>query len=1517
MPVLTTGVLTPRCRSAQFWVLADRLRTKRTLAQRFIAAARAAAFFLAMFFTLSVQAQLEVDDEDIDRAAIVGLSVVHRAAFAASFAPDPITALIAEGVAVASEVTLKFIRSPLTIPNDVSFRPRESLFDPETGSNEAECIHEFELPQAAFLSSDLFGFNLGTLLEGENVLFPVPQDWGDLGPPKTFHYNTEVMVSASNPFIERSLTPQTVRFPAGNHQIFWRADTVFDPIFDAALPAAILAATAYTKWRRGEFLLANPAGVDDLVKAYQKGQKAGKTLLQKAKLSVQFALDACESRPEVCLKRAYTFAGKPAADFVTDFEILTVNRERTQLFTVFDVHDPTLDILEPNLTIEALDFGGTFVDRVENQILASVEADDTCGRVVTLTNDLPILLPLGNTDVTWTATDPGPGLTRDRNSVTATQRITVQDTQAPIIVPPPSRVIEVDPSDFDGSDGLDSTGVNPAVVDLGIPRVVDLADPSPTISTDAPEFFPVDTRTEVTWSATDKGFPSPNTSTATQLITVKQLGTNTAPSVGNVSASTLTSQPVAIRLTGLDNDVLGGRVDPVAISIIDRPQNGEFVAPLLPYFIEDFRTSPLGPYGEDFFLSNNRSNWLFDNVCRIVTPEPPSTRILRDWVYVPRFVQVEDDGTHFMIDRYWRCGPSNASSEERISKWDRDGNYLGQMDYGGTTDNFVMDQDGFIYVLTRQGAGSSSTLSLQQFTPDFDSNSDFRRDFWRFDFASTGDDPVSQESLSYARVDSNAGLIYVNDRRRIFVYDVRSDLADPQRNSTNGMEDAYLGALRNSEEIFACTSFGSSWSGFAMEVESTGSLYVADTCGDRIHKFEPSFFDEQGEFQMGEYVGWMGRCDSSTNKACDEDRKTTKGYSCTDETCTTSSGTGRNNAGGSGPGQFSVPVYLAIDPNDILYVADSANDRIQRFAPDGTFAGQAESTGSGINRGDNPSFVLGNMGSPKAVSVNSSQFFVVDQEESFINVFETTPLQDITDDGATVSYVSEFDFHGGSDTFTYRASDGLDDSNLGTVTVNVSRNFRPPVVESLNVTTVEDTSVDITLIGDDPDGIIGEDFNGLDRISYSIVQPPEHGTLRGTAPDLTYEPDFDYFGEDQFTYVANDGRENSEEAVAAISITPVDDPLRLQDVAWPARVGRGFPTVLMASFTDDGGANGYSAELNWGDGTVERDGDFVDPDGEDGDEPPRLDGVKVMAPVGTSEGMAVADYIYTRTGSFSGRLCLSDGTTEVCDDNRVSVQELVNLAVSMTPDDPTTAADSQQLVLQITNTRPMGWSGRTAAGLGVAVSDIDGDYRVAGVTDPSGRGRCSLQAGALSCQPQDLAPGESLDLTLQIEPVGREAAGEVIAAVVATVTTSSDAISNEYNVSNTILFQSSTTDTDGDGMTDAFEERFGLNPNVNDAGADPDGDGLTNLEEFNANTDPTKADTDGDGLSDSVDPDPLDGLAASGGDLNGDGVTDARDVLVLQRALAGQGEASIDLNQDGRTDAADLMLLQQRVRAGG
>lgn len=115
----------------------------------------------------------------------------------------------------------------------------------------------------------------------------------------------------------------------------------------------------------------------------------------------------------------------------------------------------------------------------------------------------------------------------------------------------------------------------------------------------------------------------------------------------------------------------------------------------------------------------------------------------------------------------------------------------------------------------------------------------------------------------------------------------------------------------------------------------------------------------------------------------------------------------------------------------------------------------------------------------------------------------------------------------GLDSFTFMAHDGTTDSNIATITIRVNT---PPTAESQSVTTVENTAVSITLTAADIDG---------DSLTYLIVTGPSHGTLSGTAPDLTYTPDVDYTGSDSFTFVANDGTVDSNVATVNITVNAV------------------------------------------------------------------------------------------------------------------------------------------------------------------------------------------------------------------------------------------------------------------------------------------------------------------------------------------------------------------------------------------
>jgi len=89
-------------------------------------------------------------------------------------------------------------------------------------------------------------------------------------------------------------------------------------------------------------------------------------------------------------------------------------------------------------------------------------------------------------------------------------------------------------------------------------------------------------------------------------------------------------------------------------------------------------------------------------------------------------------------------------------------------------------------------------------------------------------------------------------------------------------------------------------------------------------------------------------------------------------------------------------------------------------------------------------------------------------------------------------------------------------------------NDTPPVTTSQTKLIAIDHSVTVTLTG--------TDFNVNNYLSFTIVTPPQHGTLSGSDANRIYTPAFHYVGPDSFTFKANDGALDSNVSTVNISV---------------------------------------------------------------------------------------------------------------------------------------------------------------------------------------------------------------------------------------------------------------------------------------------------------------------------------------------------------------------------------------------
>jgi Ca2+-binding RTX toxin-like protein len=168
--------------------------------------------------------------------------------------------------------------------------------------------------------------------------------------------------------------------------------------------------------------------------------------------------------------------------------------QATQVVTLVDTTPP--EVFAPSdIVAEAVGLSNTMVE------LGEATAHDKIG-IASVTEHPPRFFVLGETTVTWTATDTS------GNSASATQTVTIVDTTVPSIAAPDPVMAE-------------ATSAYSNIMELGNPVYSDLVD-IPSISNNAPAFFPLG-ETTVTWTATDT---SGNSASATQIVTIVD---NTAP----------------------------------------------------------------------------------------------------------------------------------------------------------------------------------------------------------------------------------------------------------------------------------------------------------------------------------------------------------------------------------------------------------------------------------------------------------------------------------------------------------------------------------------------------------------------------------------------------------------------------------------------------------------------------------------------------------------------------------------------------------------------------------------------------------------------------------------------------------------------------------------------------------------------------------------------------------------------------------------------------------------------------
>ena len=174
----------------------------------------------------------------------------------------------------------------------------------------------------------------------------------------------------------------------------------------------------------------------------------------------------------------------------------------------------------------------------------------------------------------------------------------------------------------------------------------------------------------------------------------------------------------------------------------------------------------------------------------------------------------------------------------------------------------------------------------------------------------------------------------------------------------------------------------------------------------------------------------------------------------------------------------------------------------------------------------------------------------------------------------------------GIDTFTYRATDATDPSNIATVTITVNPVNDDPVANDDSRGTPEDIAIVIDVLTNDTDV-------ESDPLSIDSFTQGSNGTVTDNGDGtLTYTPNPNWNGVDTFTYTATDGNGGFGSATVTVTVGVVNDPPVANDDTYGTNEDTPVVADVLTNDTDvEGDALSVDSFTQGSNGTVADNGD--------------------------------------------------------------------------------------------------------------------------------------------------------------------------------------------------------------------------------------------------------------------------------------------------------------------------------------